>query len=106
MRRIARLLEEGRENLRLQRENGQLALQTAQYEGLRKSIEETRHARHDLQHHLNAMRDYLDRGDIEKFQAYQEEHTSRLSDIAARYGGVAKFKWEDGIFYAAVMLDP
>jgi len=81
---LAHLLEEGRENLRLQRENDQLALQTAQYEGLRKSIEETRRARHDLQHHLNAMRDYLDSGNLEKLRAYIEEHTNRLMDISAR----------------------
>ncbi len=24
-----------------------------------------------------------------------------MKDIALRYGGVAKFKWADGIFYAA-----
>ncbi len=35
---IAHLLEEGRENLRLQSENSQLALQKAQYEGLRKAL--------------------------------------------------------------------
>jgi len=81
---IAHLLEEGRENLRLQRENSQLALQTAQYEGLWKSIEETRRAHHDLQHHLNAMRDYLDSGDIEKLRAYLSEHTARLSNISAK----------------------
>ena len=221
---IAHLLEEGRENLRLQRENDQLALQTAQYEGLRKSVEETRRAHHDLRHHLNIMRNYLDSGDLNKLRAYLSEHTNRLEDIshrqysknpmvdtilryyadkltalgvrlelrvevpeelpaaepdvcvilgnlldnalkacesagpeawvrvvieaqrqrlilvvdntaptppqqrdgeflssrhegagvgtqsvkdiAARYGGVAKFKWEDGVFYAAVMLDP
>jgi len=38
---LTHLLEEGWKNLRLRRENSQLALQTAQYEGLRKSIEET-----------------------------------------------------------------
>ncbi len=81
---LAHLLEEGRENLRLQRENSQLALQTAQYEGLRKGIEETRRARHDLQHHLNVLRDYLDSGDIEKLRAYIEEHTDRLSHISSR----------------------
>ncbi len=81
---IAHLLEEGRENLRLQRENSQLALQTAQFEGLQKSIEETRRARHDLRHHLDAMRGYLDGGDLEKLRAYIEEHTNRLSDSSAK----------------------
>ncbi len=81
---LAHLLEEGRENLRLQQENDQLALQTAQYEGLRKSVEETRRAHHDLQHHLNVMRGYLDDGDIEKLRASLEEHTNRLTDISAR----------------------
>ncbi len=83
---IARLLEEGRENLRLQRENDQLALQAAQYESIRKNIEETRRAHHDLRHHLNVMRNYLDSGDLEKLRAYLAEHTDRLShSSAARY---------------------
>ncbi len=81
---IARLLEEGRENLRLQSENSQLALQTAQYEGLRKGIEETRRAHHDLQHHLNAMQGYLDDGNLDKLRAYIETHTKRLADISAK----------------------
>ncbi len=80
---VAHLLEEGRENLRLQQENSQLALQTAQFEGLQKSIEETRRARHDLRHHLDAMRGYLDGGDLEKLQAYIGVHTQRLTDISA-----------------------
>ncbi len=81
---IAHLLEEGRENLRLQSENSQLALQTAQYESLRKGIEETRRAHHDLQHHLNAMKGYLDDGNLDKLRAYIEEHTKRLADISAK----------------------
>ncbi len=81
---IAHLLEEGRENLRLQHENSQLALQTAQYEGLRKGIEETRCAQHDLQHHLNAMQSYLDSGNLEKLREYIEEHTKRLTDITCK----------------------
>ncbi len=81
---LAHLLEEGRENLRLQRENDRLALQAAQYEGLRKSVEETRRAHHDLRHHLNVMRDYLDSGDLNKLRAYISEHTNRLTDLSDR----------------------
>ncbi len=79
---IAHLLEEGRENLRLQYENSQLALQTAQFEGLQKSVEETRRARHDLRHHLCAMQSYLDGGDLEKLRAYIAEHIQRLTEIS------------------------
>ncbi len=32
--------------------------------------------------------------------------TQSVKDITARYGGVARFQWENGIFYAAVMLNP
>lgn len=32
--------------------------------------------------------------------------TQSVKTIAARYGGVAKFQWEDGIFYASVLLNP
>ncbi len=81
---IVHLLEGGRENLRLQSENSQLALQTAQYEGLRKSIEGTRRAHHDLKHHLNAMQGYLDHENLEKLRAYIEEHTKRLANISAK----------------------
>ncbi len=32
--------------------------------------------------------------------------TQSVKNIAARYGGVAELKWENGVFYAAVMLNP
>jgi len=32
--------------------------------------------------------------------------TQSVKDIAARYGGVARLKWEKGIFYATVLLNP
>jgi len=32
--------------------------------------------------------------------------TRSVKAITARYGGVAELKWERGIFYAAVMLNP
>ncbi len=32
--------------------------------------------------------------------------TQSVRDIAIRYGGIAELKWENGIFYAAVLLNP
>lgn len=32
--------------------------------------------------------------------------TQSVKAIAARYGGVAEFKWEDGVFYGSVLLNP
>ncbi len=32
--------------------------------------------------------------------------TQSVRDIAARYDGITELKWENGIFYAAVMLNP
>jgi len=53
-------------------------------QSLRKIMEETRRAHHDLQHHLNAMQGYLDSGNLEKLREYIEEHTKRLADISAK----------------------
>lgn len=61
---LAWLLEEGRENLRLQQQNDQLTLQTVQYEALQRSIEETRRARHDLRQHLTALQGYVENEDL------------------------------------------
>jgi len=80
---IAHLLEEGRKNLCLQRENSLLALQRSQYESIQKSITATRRAHHDLRHHLEVLREYLDSGDLETLRTYIEEHTRRLTDISA-----------------------
>ncbi len=88
---IAHLLEEGRENLRLQSENSQLALQTTQYESLRKGIEETRRVHHDLQHHMNAMKGYLGNGNLDKLRAYIETHTNGCRTF--QQSGTVRIPW-------------
>ena len=50
-----RLLIQGQENLRLQRELGYLNLATVRFEQLQDKMEEVRKARHDLRHHLTAV---------------------------------------------------
>ena len=81
---MARLLEEGRKNLRLQRDNSELALQIAQYESLKSSIEQTRRARHDLQQHLQAIQGYIESGDMEKLAAYVTRYGVSLPPESVR----------------------
>ncbi len=50
-------------NAELQRENQFLQMQAAQYETLRSAIAETRQARHDLRHHINALSALSDKED-------------------------------------------
>lgn len=75
---MARLLEEGRENLRLQSSNSQLALQLSQYEFLQQSMEQTRRARHDLRHHWTVLQKFIDSGDQTALEAYVREHLATL----------------------------
>lgn len=66
---------------RLRRENEletRLALQAQNYENLTQSIEAARAARHDLRHHLNAIRDFADRGDNAGLKAYLDEYAASL----------------------------
>ncbi len=55
---------------RLQQENQFLQMQSAQYETLRTAIAETRQARHDLRHHLNAISALAQREDWPALQGY------------------------------------
>ncbi len=65
--RIARELDA---KSRLQQENQFLQMQSAQYEVLRTSIAETRQARHDLRHHLNAISALAQREDWPALNGY------------------------------------
>lgn len=51
-----------------------LALQSAQYEGLTKNIEQTRAFRHDLRHHLSAISTMTKRKEFDKLLDYLEHY--------------------------------
>lgn len=57
---VAKMVDERTRLLLLEAENQRLSMQTAQYEGLKKRMEETRQARHDLRQHLRLIQSYLD----------------------------------------------
>ncbi|EEG75312.1 GHKL domain-containing protein [[Clostridium] hylemonae] len=55
-----------------------LALQAKDYENLTQSIEAARAARHDLRHHLGAMRDFAGRNDTAGMLQYLDEYSASL----------------------------
>ena len=61
---IIRLVRTLRNNQLLMAENHALSLQSVQYENLRKRIDETRQARHDLRHHVMLLKSIRDNRDF------------------------------------------
>lgn len=55
-----------------------LALQAQNFENLTQSIEAARAARHDLRHHINALRDFAARDDKAGMLRYLDEYTAGL----------------------------
>lgn len=65
------LIAKGLENNnRLKQENQFLSMQQAQYDNLQLTIEETRHARHDLRHHFSVLSGLAERKEWEKLETY------------------------------------
>ncbi len=62
---IIRLVQTENNNRRLMAENHALSLQSVQYENLRKRIDETRQARHDLRHHIMLLKNIRDNRDFD-----------------------------------------
>jgi sensor histidine kinase YesM len=60
--------------------NNQLELQGEHYKLLREHIAETKRARHDLRHHLSAIKSYIDTGGTSKLTVYISEYESSLPD--------------------------
>lgn len=89
---VLRLITEQEKNMALEKRNHQLATQHIQYENLQEKIEEARHARHDLRHHIILLRAYLQ----EKNYAELENHLCRLQDCArpVRHSPVQKPRLE------------
>ncbi len=63
-------------------------LQKSQYNLMKKRMEETRIARHDLRQHLNLIQAYLDNGDNEALENYLNEYRKSLpTDTTESYCG-------------------
>ena len=62
---IIRLVRTESNNRRLMAENHALSLQSVQYDHLRKRIDETRQARHDLRHHIMLLKNIRDNRDFD-----------------------------------------
>lgn len=75
---LERFLAEARENLRLQEQNSQFALQNVQYEELKRDIEETRRARHDLRHHIGAIQACVKSRDFDALERYMAQYQDSL----------------------------
>ena len=67
-------------NDRLRRENQLLSMQQARYDNLRTSIEQTRHARHDMRHHLHILQSFAAQGNWEGLAGYLDEVQGSIPD--------------------------
>ncbi len=68
-------------NDRLRRENQLLSMQQARYDNLRTSIEQTRHARHDMRHHLHILQSFAAQEKWESLTEYLEEVQGSIPDM-------------------------
>lgn len=72
-------------NVRLQRENQFLSMQQSRYESLRTTIEETRHARHDLRHHCIQLSALANEGNIEEIKKYLSNAQKKIPNVDMRF---------------------
>lgn len=72
-------------NARLQQENQFLSMQQAQYDNLCIAIEETRHARHDLRHHFNALSTLLKHRDWTELESYLTKAQSSIPNMELKF---------------------
>ncbi len=72
-------------NMRLQQENQFLFMQQAQYDTLCAAIEETRHARHDMRHHFNALAGYAEREEWDELKNHLERAQSKIPKLDMRF---------------------
>ncbi len=72
-------------NLRLQQANQFLSMQQAQYDTLCAAIEETRHARHDMRHHFNALAGYAEREEWDELKNHLERAQSKIPKLDMRF---------------------
>ena len=67
-------------NDRLRRENHLLSMQQARYDSLRAAIEQTRHAWHDMRHHLHILQSIAAQGNWEGLAGYLDEVQGSIPD--------------------------
>lgn len=79
---VIRLILEQEQNSLLEYQNHQLTVQNLQYENLREHIEETRHARHDIRHHVAVLMDCLERQEYDRLKEYLQGYMDDLPDIS------------------------
>ena len=72
-------------NDHLRQENMFLSMQQAQYENLRTAISETREARHDMRHHLNALQILAERGKWKALTDYLAEAAAAVPDVSLNF---------------------
>ena len=65
-------------NHKLTQENTILYMQQEQYNTLNKAIEETRHARHDMRHHLSILNSFVKRKDWADLENYLSEMSKSI----------------------------
>lgn len=79
---ILRMLSETVKNAllteRLHTSSLQISMQRELYESLRSSVEDTRRLRHDLRHHLTALKGYTGRGDCSGAEKYLDSFLNNL----------------------------
>lgn len=64
----------------LEQKNQQLALNNLQYEYLSEKINEARHAKHDIRHHITVMESYLKANDYNKLEQYLASYKKSMPD--------------------------
>jgi len=75
-----RFLDEMKKNAELYEENHQLVMQKLHYDNLQERINEARHAKHDLRHHITVIDNYLQNEDYEKLSDYLKSYKKSLPD--------------------------
>lgn len=72
-------------NVRLQRENQFLSMQQSRYDSLCITIEETRHARHDLRHHCIQLSALAEEGNLEEIKNYLSAAQQKIPNLDMRF---------------------
>lgn len=68
-------------NDRLRRENQFLSMQQARYDNLRATIEQTRHARHDMRHHFHILQSLAAQAKWDSLTTYLDEAQGSIPDM-------------------------
>lgn len=75
---VMRILVQSERNMMLRSQNHMLAMQNLQYESLKERIDDARHARHDLKHHIRLMSTMAEQGKFDELTAYLKNYIRTL----------------------------